>query len=43
MQTVRHVLTDNFNGPNARLNARFQEFFTQIHPNSLLNTLYSTS
>ena len=31
MQTVRHVLTDNLNDPNARLNARLQDFLTQIH------------
>ena len=43
MQNIYHVLTDNLNGPDARLNARFQEFITQNHPNSLLNTLYSTS
>jgi hypothetical protein len=30
MQTVRHVLSDNLNGPNARLNARLQHFLTQI-------------
>ena len=30
MQTVRHVLADNLNGPNVRLNARLQDFLTQI-------------
>ena len=35
MQTVRQVLTDNLNGPNARLNARLQDFLTQIHSKNL--------
>ena len=35
MQTVRHVLTDNLNGPNACLNARLQDFLTEIQLKNL--------
>jgi hypothetical protein len=30
MQTVRHYLTDNLNGTNARLNARLQDFLIHL-------------